>query len=207
MTKFVPKNIIKNNFNQRTSLAGIPAQGEKLCNSDNIILIDQSHFLTLISNSQLKFPTTYQITDIENGLFVETLSANTFSATVLAITVYVNSYNPSGNVISPIDTPLTSKSCVVIVVLELVLLGVIVISSYITAVVKFSIVNVASVTCAIVAFGDPHPVGLVLTLYAPVVSVKIIDLQSSPLLTVNFNVNAIIFRVYFYFFYVFLYLF
>jgi hypothetical protein len=79
MTKFVPKNIIKNNFNQRTSLAGIPAQGEKLCISDNIILIDKSHFLTSISNSQLKFPATYKITDIENGFFVESLSANTFN--------------------------------------------------------------------------------------------------------------------------------
>ena len=44
-----------------------------------IIEITQADFLTAVSGGALTFPATYKITDIQNGLFVNTLSANRFS--------------------------------------------------------------------------------------------------------------------------------
>jgi len=43
-----------------------------------VIEITQAEFLALVSGSTLEFPATYKITDIQNGLFINTLSANTF---------------------------------------------------------------------------------------------------------------------------------
>ena len=43
-----------------------------------VISKTQAQFLALVSTSDLVFPTTYKITDIQNGLFINTLSANTF---------------------------------------------------------------------------------------------------------------------------------
>jgi len=36
--------------------------------------------LALVSGNTLEFPSTYKITDIKNGLYVETLSGNTFKS-------------------------------------------------------------------------------------------------------------------------------
>lgn len=44
-----------------------------------IITATKSEFLNLVNTSNLTFPATYKITDIENGLFLETLSENTFN--------------------------------------------------------------------------------------------------------------------------------
>lgn len=44
-----------------------------------VIEVTQAEFISLVSSDGLTFPATYKITDIENGLFVNALSANTFS--------------------------------------------------------------------------------------------------------------------------------
>lgn len=44
-----------------------------------VIEITQAEFLALVSGSTLEFPATYKITDIQNGLYVNTLSASSYS--------------------------------------------------------------------------------------------------------------------------------
>lgn len=44
-----------------------------------IIEITQADFLTAVSGDALTFPATYKITDIQNGLYVNTLSASSYS--------------------------------------------------------------------------------------------------------------------------------
>lgn len=44
-----------------------------------IIEITQADFLTAVSGGALTFPATYKITDIQNGLFINTLSSSTYS--------------------------------------------------------------------------------------------------------------------------------
>jgi len=46
-----------------------------------IIEVTLSNFNTLASGNELTFPATYKITDIQNGLYIDTLSASTFSPT------------------------------------------------------------------------------------------------------------------------------
>jgi len=78
MDKFIPKNLIKYNINKPISLVGLPFKGNILCN--NIIkTIKEQQFLELVNGNKLEFPATYKITDIQNGLYINTLSANTFS--------------------------------------------------------------------------------------------------------------------------------
>jgi len=44
-----------------------------------VISKTEAQFLALVSGAELEFPATYKITDIQNGLFVNTLSASTFN--------------------------------------------------------------------------------------------------------------------------------
>jgi hypothetical protein len=44
-----------------------------------VIEVTKSEFITLIGGDDLIFPATYKITDIENGLWLETLSANSYN--------------------------------------------------------------------------------------------------------------------------------
>lgn len=62
----------------------------------SVIEITKTGFLNLVDNSLLKYPATYKITDIEEGLFIETLSKNTFKSesTLLA---YVPNYYSNGD--------------------------------------------------------------------------------------------------------------
>lgn len=46
----------------------------------SVIEKTKAEFLALVSGSTLQFPAVYKIIDIKNGLFVETLSANTFKS-------------------------------------------------------------------------------------------------------------------------------
>ena len=48
--------------------------------SAEVIEVTTAQFLTLVGDSELTYPATYKITDIQNGLYVETLSANTFKS-------------------------------------------------------------------------------------------------------------------------------
>jgi hypothetical protein len=49
------------------------------------IEVTSERFLYLAENSQLKKCQTYKITDIQNGLYVETLTNSTFSPTATLI--------------------------------------------------------------------------------------------------------------------------
>jgi hypothetical protein len=44
-----------------------------------VISKTQAQFLALVSGGTLEFPATYKITDVQNGLYIDTLSASTFS--------------------------------------------------------------------------------------------------------------------------------
>jgi len=45
----------------------------------NIYSVTETQFNTAVTNSILKFPAIYKITDIQNGLYIQTLSSSTFS--------------------------------------------------------------------------------------------------------------------------------
>lgn len=45
---------------------------------ENIIQVTQAEFLTLVNNSSLVYPAIYEITNIQNGLFLQTYSNNQF---------------------------------------------------------------------------------------------------------------------------------
>lgn len=62
----------------------------------SVIEITKAAFLTLVSNSSLQYPATYKITDIDNGLWIETLSNNTFELSA-TISLFVPEYAASGN--------------------------------------------------------------------------------------------------------------
>ena len=64
--------------------------------SVEVIEVTKAQFLALVSANTLAFPAIYKITNIENGLFLETLSANTFSATGTMFALLPN-YTPDGN--------------------------------------------------------------------------------------------------------------
>lgn len=60
-----------------------------------VIEATKAEFLALVTANDLTYPATYKITDIDNGLFVETLSENTF-ATSGTLSLFVPDYNASG---------------------------------------------------------------------------------------------------------------
>lgn len=68
----------------------------------SVIEITKAAFLTLVSNSSLQYPATYKITDIDNGLWVETLSNNTFSLDA-TISLFVPDYIASGTNLGQMD--------------------------------------------------------------------------------------------------------
>jgi len=63
---------------------------------ENYIEVDKAGFLALVAADALTFPALYKITDIENGLWVESLSANTFSAICTMFALLPN-YRPDGD--------------------------------------------------------------------------------------------------------------
>ena len=60
-----------------------------------IIEKTKAEFLQLVTDSELVYPATYKITDIENGLYINSLSVNEFS-TISSLQAYVPSYINSG---------------------------------------------------------------------------------------------------------------
>jgi hypothetical protein len=58
--------------------------------------------LQLTDLNQLTFPATYKVTDIQNGLFIETLSANAFSPNA-TLSLFVPNYTASGNNLGQMD--------------------------------------------------------------------------------------------------------
>jgi len=67
-----------------------------------VIEATKAEFLALVTADDLTFPATYKITDIDNGLFVETLSANTFSPDA-TISLFVPNYTASGDNLGQMD--------------------------------------------------------------------------------------------------------
>lgn len=63
--------------------------------SSNIIEIQKSAFLQLVTDSELDYPKKYKITDIDNGLYIDTLNNNTFSKDA-TISLFVPNYTASG---------------------------------------------------------------------------------------------------------------
>lgn len=72
------------------------ASGFASWDSITAILVTKAQFLTLDSLGMLSPNTLYKITDIENGLFVNTLSENTFSLSG-DLSLLIPSYTISGN--------------------------------------------------------------------------------------------------------------
>lgn len=68
----------------------------------SVIEITKTGFLNLVSDSSLQFPATYKITDVDNGLWVETLSNNTFSLDA-TISLFVPDYVASGSNLGQMD--------------------------------------------------------------------------------------------------------
>lgn len=62
---------------------------------ENYIEVDKAGFLALVATNALTFPALYKVTDIDNGLFIEALSENTF-ATSGTLSLFVPSYEASG---------------------------------------------------------------------------------------------------------------
>ena len=60
-----------------------------------VIEATKAEFLALVTANDLTYPATYKITDIDNGLFIEALSENTF-ATSGTLSLFVPDYNASG---------------------------------------------------------------------------------------------------------------
>lgn len=60
-----------------------------------VIEVSKADFLSLVGAGGLTFPATYCITDIENGLYINSLSVNEFS-TITSLQAYVPSYINSG---------------------------------------------------------------------------------------------------------------
>lgn len=58
---------------------GVKSWSEYSPTGQVVISKTQAEFLALVSGSTLEFPATYKITDIQNGLYINTLSANTYS--------------------------------------------------------------------------------------------------------------------------------
>ena len=67
-----------------------------------VIEATKAEFLALVTADDLTYPATYKITDVENGLFVETLSANTFSPDA-TISLFVPNYTASGDNLGQMD--------------------------------------------------------------------------------------------------------
>ena len=68
----------------------------------SVIEITKAAFLALVSADSLKYPVTYKITDVDNGLWVETLSNNTFSLDA-TISLFVPDYVASGTNLGQMD--------------------------------------------------------------------------------------------------------
>lgn len=63
---------------------------------NDVIEIGKAEFLTLVSTGDLVFPAIYKITDVLEGLYVESFSGNTFNTQATLIGWSVN-FRPSGN--------------------------------------------------------------------------------------------------------------
>lgn len=64
--------------------------------SSSIIEVTKSEFLALVSGEDLQFPATYKLTDVENGLFISTISDTSFNAEATLL-IYLPSYTVSGS--------------------------------------------------------------------------------------------------------------
>lgn len=68
----------------------------------SVIEITKEAFLTLVNSNSLQYPATYKITDIDNGLWIDTLNGNTFNLDA-TISLFVPDYTPSGTNLGQMD--------------------------------------------------------------------------------------------------------
>lgn len=67
-----------------------------------VISVTNVQFLALVAANALTFPAVYKVTDVDNGLFIETLSANSFSPDA-TISLFVPNYTASGDNLGQMD--------------------------------------------------------------------------------------------------------